>query len=515
MERFLASLKKTPLGEGIVHHQIIPARPAQFDRLSFPLPGMLSQALEQKGLHRFYSHQVEALEAIHQGRHTIVATPTASGKTLIYFLACLEQLLVDPASKALFLFPIKALEQDQRKAMEEWASLFTAGPQGLSAIYDGDTSPSDRKKIRQKPPPIVISNPDMLHLGLLPFHETWKEFFKNLRWVVIDEAHTYKGILGSHVVQIIRRLRRICGLYGSDPRFILCSATIARPDHFSQALTGMPFQVVESNGFPSPAKHFLFINPDISPAVVASRLFSHCLAKGKKSILFTQGRRQTELIHRWVEQMAPALKGRISSYRAGFLPEERRVIERKLSSGELLGVISTSALELGIDIGSLDVCILVGYPGSIINTWQRGGRVGRSQQESVIFFVAQPDALDQYFIRHPENFFERGFETAVVDPNNSPILKAHLVCAAAELPLAVNDPYFDRERCAAEIKDLEKEGKLLLSAKGGHWISTRKNPHRDVNIRSVGESFTILLGKKGKVIGTLDRLRAFRECHPG
>ena len=292
----------------------------------------------------------------------------------------------------------------------------------------------------------MISNPDMLHLGILPFHETWKEFFKNLRWVVIDEAHIYKGILGSHVVQIIRRLRRICRLYGSDPRFILCSATIAQPDHFSQALTGMPFQVVESNGFPSPAKHFLFMNPDISAAVVASRLFTHCLSKGKKTILFTQGRRQTELIHMWVEQMAPALKGRISSYRAGFLPEERRIIERKLSSGELLGVISTSALEMGIDIGSLDVCLLVGYPGSVINTWQRGGRVGRSQQESAIFLMAQPDALDQYFIRHPEDFFERSFETAVVDPDNSPILKAHLTCAAAEFPLSPEDPFLPGSR---------------------------------------------------------------------
>ena len=338
--------------------------------------------------------------------------------------------------------------------------------------------------------------------GPLPFHEQWKEFFKNLKQVVIDEANTYKGILGSHLVQIIRRLHRICRLYGSDPQFILCSATIAQPGVFSRSLIGVPFQVVQDSGFPSPGKHFLFINPDSSLAVAAARLFSYCLSQGKKTILFTQGRRQTELIHKWVSQMAPAYREKISSYRAGFLPEERRVIERKLAGGELLGVISTSALELGIDIGSLDVCILVGYPGSIINTWQRGGRVGRSQQESVIFFVAQPDALDQYFIRHPNNFFERGFETAVVDPNNSPILKAHLVCAAAELPLAVNDPFFDRDRCAAEIKDLEKDGKLLLSAKGDQWISTRKNPHREVNIRSVGESFTILLGKKGKVIGT-------------
>ena len=515
MERFLSRLKKTPAGEGIVYHQVLPAQPPRWGTLSFPLPEVLAEGLRQKGLPRFYSHQVEALEALARGEQVIIATPTASGKTLIYALAGLRGLLADPAAKSLFLFPIKALEQDQRKAMEEWAAVFPQFPKGLSAIYDGDTPPSKRKQLRQAPPPILITNPDMIHLALLPFHEQWKEFFKNLKQVVIDEAHTYKGILGSHLVQIIRRLHRICRLYGSAPQFILCSATIAQPEVFSRSLIGVPFQVVQDSGFPAPGKHFLFINPDSSPAVAAARLFSYCLSQGKKTILFTQGRRQTELIHKWVSQMAPAYREKISSYRAGFLPEERRDIERKLAGGELLGVISTSALELGIDIGSLDVCILVGYPGSIINTWQRGGRVGRSQQESVIFFVAQPDALDQYFIRHPNNFFERGFETAVVDPNNSPILKAHLVCAAAELPLAVNDPFFDRERCAAEIKDLEKEGKLLLSAQGDQWISTRKNPHREVNIRSVGESFTILLGKKGKVIGTLDRLRAFRECHPG
>ena len=515
MEQFLKRLRKTPAGEGIVYHQILPAQPPRWGTLSFPLPEVLAEALRQKGLPRFYSHQVEALEASARGEQVIIATPTASGKTLIYALAALRSLLADPAAKSLFLFPIKALEQDQRKAMEEWAPALPQFPKGLSAIYDGDTPPSKRKQIRQAPPPIIISNPDMIHLGLLPFHEQWKVFFKNLKRVVIDEAHSYKGILGSHVVQIIRRLHRICRHYGSDPQFILCSATIAQPEVFSRSLIGVPFQVVQDSGFPAPGKHFLFVNPDASPAVAAARLFSYCLSQGKKTILFTQGRRQTELIHKWAAQMAPAFREKISSYRAGFLPEERRAIERKLAGGELLGVISTSALELGIDIGSLDVCILVGYPGSIINTWQRGGRVGRSQQESAIFFVAQPDALDQYFIRHPHNFFERGFETAVVDPNNSPILKAHLVCAAAELPLAGNDPFFSREVCGREIKELEKDGRLLLSAAGEEWISARKNPHREVNIRSVGESFTILLGKKGKVVGTLDRLRAFRECHPG
>ncbi|MBI4765525.1 MAG: DEAD/DEAH box helicase [Deltaproteobacteria bacterium] len=499
----------------ICFHQRIPARPSRWGRPLVPFPESIQKALDDKGITRLYSHQVEALEKIQTGQPVIISTPTASGKSLIYVLASLLHLIQDPCSKALYLFPIKALEQDQRKIIEDWTACLPFSRKSISAIYDGDTPVSQRKKIRQDPPPILISNPDMLHMGILPYHEQWKEFFKNLKLVVIDEAHVYKGILGSHVVQIIRRLRRICRLYQSDPQFVLCSATIAHPELFSESLTGLSFQTVQKSGFPSPAKHFLFLNPDISASVVGARLFTYCLSKGKKTILFTRGRRVTELIHMWVEQMAPALKGKISSYRAGFLPAERRIIEQRLASGELLGVISTSALEMGIDIGSLDVCLLVGYPGSVINTWQRGGRVGRSSRESAIILIAQPDALDQYFIRHPEDFFERSFETAVVDPDNSPILKAHLTCAAAEFPLSPEDPYLEPSRHLREVRELEREGRLLLTARGEEWVSARKHPHREVNIRSIGEAFTILKGEKGAVVGTLDRLRAFRECHPG
>lgn len=499
----------------ICYHQRIEARPPQWGQLERPLPELIQKALIQKGITRLYSHQVEAFEKIRKGNQVIISTPTASGKSLIFNMATVLNLIQDPTSKALYLFPIKALEQDQRKIIEEWNPVLPFSAKPLSAIYDGDTPVSQRKKNRQTPPPVLISNPDMLHMGILSYHEQWKTFFQNLKLIVLDEAHVYKGILGSHLVQVIRRLKRICRLYGSNPQFVLCSATISQPEIFSEHLIGLHFEVVQESGFPSPAKHFLFLNPDISPAVVGARLFTYCLSKGKKTILFTQGRRMTELIHMWVEQMAPAYKGKISSYRAGFLAEERRIIEQRLASGDLLGVISTSALEMGIDIGSLDVCLLVGYPGSIINTWQRGGRVGRSQRESAIIFIAQPDALDQYFIRHPEDFFDRSFETAVVDPENSPILKAHLTCAAAEFPLSREDPYFEPSRHGKEIEALEKEGRLLLTARGEEWVSSRKHPHREVNIRSIGEAFTILTGAKGGVVGTLDRLRAFRECHPG
>ena len=499
----------------VCFHQRIPAHPSSWGRPKDPFPEPVQQALNAKGIKGLYAHQVEALEKIKTGEPVIISTPTASGKSLIYVLASLLHLIQDPGSKALYLFPIKALEQDQRKILEEWKPYLPFSGKSLSAIYDGDTPVSQRKKIRQDPPPVLISNPDMLHMSILPYHEQWKDFFKGLKIVVIDEAHVYKGILGSHLVQIIRRLRRICRLYQSNPQFVLSSATIAHPELFSESLTGLPFQVVQESGFPSPAKHFLFMNPDISASVVGARLFTYCLSQGKKTILFTRGRRVTELIHMWVEQMAPALKGKISSYRAGFLAEERRIIEQRLASGDLLGVISTSALEMGIDIGSLDVCLLVGYPGSVINTWQRGGRVGRSRRESAIILIAQPDALDQYFIRHPEDFFGRSFETAVVDPDNSHILKAHLTCAAAEIPLSPDDSFLQPSRHLREIRELEKEGRLLLTARGEEWISTKKHPHREVNIRSIGEAFTILKEEKGGVIGTLDRLRAFRECHPG
>jgi DEAD/DEAH box helicase domain-containing protein len=515
VESFLEKLKKIPLGETICFHQRIPAQPSRWGSPKVPFPELIQRALEEQGITRLYSHQVEALEKIQKGEQVIISTPTASGKSLIYVLASLLHLIKEPSSKALYLFPIKALEQDQRKILEEWTPYLPFPTKPFSAIYDGDTPVSQRKKIRQTPPAILISNPDMLHMGILSYHEQWKDFFQNLKLVVLDEAHVYKGILGSHLVQVIRRLRRICHLYQSDPQFILCSATIAQPDIFSESLTGLSFQVVQGSGFPSPAKHFLFLNPEISPAVVGARLFSYCLSKGKKTILFTQGRRITELIHMWVEQMTPTLKGKISSYRAGFLPEERRIIEKRLASGELLGVISTSALEMGIDIGSLDVCLLVGYPGSVINTWQRGGRVGRSQRESAIILIAQADALDQYFIRHPEDFFDRSFETAVLDPDNSPIYKAHLTCAASECPLSPKDPFLHPSEHLREVRELEKEGRLLLTARGEEWVSAKRRPHREVNIRSIGEAFTILTGKKGGVVGTLDRLRAFRECHPG
>jgi len=513
--RFLDRLKSsTEFGRLIVWHEEIPPRPETSAQLARPLPPELARVLKNMGIERLYSHQVQALDLIRRGKHVVTATPTASGKSMVYNLPVFEAALKDPQSKALYLFPLKALEQDQLKVLNNMNDLLDKA-EIEACVYDGDTSPYRRKKIRENPPQILITNPDMLHLSFLAFHDTWAELWSNLKYVVIDEIHTYRGIFGSHLAQIIKRLRRILDHYGASPVFILSSATIGNPAEFGRALTGLECEPVTESGAPTAGKHFLLINPETNTAVTTARIFTRALQDGLRTIAFTQSRRLTELMHRWAIQMAPTLKKKMSSYRAGFLPAERREIEAKLNSGELLGVITTSALELGLDIGALEVCLLVGYPGSIIRTWQRSGRVGRSDRESAVLLLAQPDALDQYFIHHPQDFFSRGFEPAVLDPDNEPISLAHLPCAAAELPLAKNDPYFRPHERGELMAQACREGRLLLSGDGRQYFSPRKRPHREVNIRTAGEGFTILDEESGQVIGGLDAHRVFSECHPG
>ena len=355
----------------------------------------------------------------------------------------------------------------------------------------------------------------MVHLSLLPFHTQWEGLFHHLRFVVIDELHTYKGIFGSHLAQVIRRLGRVCDFYGSRPQYIACSATIANPRNFAEKLTGLPFESIEESGAPRAGRHFLFLNPTASPYTLAAKLFIDCLDAGFRTLVFTQARKITELLHAWILKDRPQLKNRVSSYRAGFLPEERREIEAKLVSGEMWGVISTSALELGIDIGGLDVCILVGYPGTVAATWQRGGRVGRADRESLVALLAQPDALDQYFMRHPEDFFSRGFESAVVDPDNPVVVAKHLVCAGAEVPLRTDETLFPLPKYASILDQLVAEGELLKSASGKEWFSHRLQPHRFVDIRSAGEGYTIFEEGTKRVIGQIGTPRVYSECHPG
>ena len=499
----------------VVYHQPFPPQKARFAPLPTDFPPALARALERMGIRQLYSHQVEAVEKVRRGKNVVIATPTASGKTLTYNLPVVEKLLPSPEGKALYLFPLKALEQDQRKAFQEFVQPLQQPIPLRAEIYDGDTSSYRRRKIRESLPPVLISNPDMVHLSLLPFHAQWEGFFRNLKFVVIDELHTYKGIFGSHLTQVLRRLERVGDFYGAAPQIIACSATIANPQAFAEKLTGLPFEAVTESGAPRSGRHFLFLNPNTSPYTLAAKLFLDCIDAGFRTLAFTQARKITELLHAWVLKDRPDLRGRVSSYRAGFLPEERREIEGRLVSGELMGVISTSALELGIDIGGLDVCILVGYPGTIAATWQRGGRVGRADRESLVALIAQPDALDQYFMHHPEDFFGRGFESAVVDPDNSVVVSRHLVCACAEIPLRTDESIIPLQNYAPLLDQLVSDGELLKSASGREWFSHRLNPHRLVDIRSAGEGFTIFEEETKRLIGQIGVPRVYSEGHPG
>jgi DEAD/DEAH box helicase domain-containing protein len=363
---------------------------------------------------------------------------------------------------------------------------------------------------------VLISNPDMLHLGFLPFHDAWIEFFKNLRYVVIDEVHTYRGIFGSHMAQVLRRLRRVCAHYGSNPQFLMLSATIAEPAEFIKNLSSFEVELITESGAPRSGRHYLFLNPPAGAATTASQIFSQAIRQNLSTICFTQGRKLTELIHLWALRQVPELRRYISSYRAGFLPEERREIEAKLASGKMRGVISTSALEMGIDIGGLDVCILVGYPGTMVTALQRMGRVGRQDRDSLVVLVAQPDALDQYFMKHPAEFFGRPVEAAIVDPDNPYVVAAHLPCAAQELPLdQEGETVFDMAAYEPLITQLFRGGHLLQSASGKAWFARARFPQKEVNIRGLGASFAIFQVGKKRPLGHVDGHRALRECHPG
>ena len=513
MASYLAHLKNRVLGHTVVHEQTIAPHPEKVVENIDHLPDEMERVIAAAGVDRLYSHQAEGIQKILDGQNVVISTPTASGKTLIYNAPVVTSLLRDPDGYALYVFPLKALEQDQRDELQQMLARLEAPIS--AAIYDGDTSQHHRKKIRADPPHILITTPDMLHASILAFHEQWTRFFARLRYVVIDELHTYSGIFGSHVLHLFRRCNRICAANGSNPVFVASSATIGNPEHLASQILNRPFHVIADNGAPSQAKHFLFLNPSESANTLAANLLRLSVMKQFRTIVFTRARVITELIYRWATQNHHDLRRLISSYRSGYLPEERRQIEADLNSGDLVGVVSTSALELGIDIGGLDVCILVGYPGSIVNTWQRAGRVGRSSRESLILLIASRDALDQYFMKHPEHFFGRQVEDAVVDPGNRYILKAHLACAARELPLTVDEPEYQMPGWRECVDELVREGHLLQSADGHSWHAARKQPHRLVNMRTIGESWTIYRRNTKSIIGTVSGRQIYAECYDG
>lgn len=510
---FLDFLKRHVLGHTIVHHETLAARPAQYVSDLGHLPTGVPEILRAAAIPALYTHQAEGISRLVEGKNVAIATPTASGKTLVYNIPVLLKLLSDRQAHALYIFPLKALVQDQ---YDELKTLLTRLPQGLTVdIYDGDTPSHRRRQIRANPPRILITTPDMLHAGLLAFHEAWASFFTHIRYVVIDELHTYSGIFGSHVLHLFRRLNRICAAYGSQPQYITSSATIGNPARLASALVNREFHAVVDSGAPAAPRHFVFLNPSESPNTLAANLLRLSVLRQYRTIVFTRARVITELIYRWATQNHPELRQCISAYRAGYLPEERRQIEQSLNTGALLGVVSTSALELGIDIGGLDVCILVGYPGSIVSTWQRAGRVGRAGRAALILLIASKDALDQFFMKHPRHFFDRAVEDAVVDPANAYILKHHLTCAASEYPLTTVESEYHIPGWHDAIADLVQEGALLQSAAGDAWYAARKKPHRLVNLRTIGESWTITDQRSQQLIGTVSGGQVYAECYDG
>jgi len=513
VERFLRHPDIAPL---LAHHRRLPGRPAEFAEPSEPLPPALVRALACSGIERLYRHQAEALDLARAGRNVLAVTPTASGKTLLFALPVLEAVLEERSCRALFVYPTKALAQDQVASLRRLAAATGGLRPPRFDIYDGDTPETERRRIRSDPPQILVTNPDMLHHGILAHHHAWKPFLEGLRWVVLDELHVYRGVFGTHVHHILFRLRRIAKGLGADFRVLGASATVGNPAEFAELLAGEPFSVVAGSGAPAAARHVVFLNPfGISPYTVAVRVVREIARAGFRTIAFTKARRITELIHTWLLEEAPDLRPRVAAYRAGYLPSERRAIEARLFRGDLLAVLSTSALELGIDVGGLDACVLVGYPGSMTSTWQRIGRAGRKDRDCLVVLIALPDALDQYLVAHPEVFFSEGYERAVLDRWNRIVAAQHLVCAASERPIEAAELERAGPRAAQLAAELEQQGRLHREEAGDRWFSLRRRPHRDVNPRSAGPPYAILEAGTGRLLGSVDGMRVFHECHPG
>jgi DEAD/DEAH box helicase domain-containing protein len=514
----------------IAHIERIPHQGAIFGKLNKPLHPSLQICLESAGISALFSHQVEALNAIFAGKNVIIATPSASGKTLCYHLATLDALVNDKDSRALYIFPTKALAQDQLRSLKQIAQPLSLRSRSETislqamATFDGDTPQDERANIRRHAR-VVLTNPDMLHLGILPNHQSWSKFFRNLKYVVIDETHIYRGVFGSHVANVLRRLRRLCTFYGSHPRFICCSATIANPREHAQNIVGLAFEAVAQDGSPHGEKYFTFWNPPVIDEAKAGRrssnseaalLFKELVQQEIRSLVFTSTRKLTELIYIYTqEQLPPLLKEKISPYRAGYIPEERRRIERQFFDGELLGLVATTALELGINIGDLDATVLTGYPGSIASAWQQAGRSGRSTHSSLSFLVALENPLDQYLMRNPEFFFSKNFDNAIINPDNPYILKPHLLCAAWEKPLETKDDGFFGETTAL-LAELEQEGKLRSRQGRWHLAPSVSYPAQDTSIRSTsGHNYAVIDGQDGQLLETVEDSVAFFQVHPG
>ena len=517
-ESFAAALSavRGRLGERLVAERRLAPEPARLADLDPPPPQAIVTALAGQGIERLWSHQVEAITAARAGRNVLVTTATASGKSLVFQLPVLEEAFAGGSGRAIFLFPLKALGQDQRGKLLTLSQAAGLGADDFTCeIYDGDTPAAKRAVIRRRPPQVLVTNPDMLHLGILSHPGNWHELLSNLKWIVLDELHVYRGLFGAHFHHVLQRLLRLARAHGANPAIIASSATAQNAREFAELLAAEPFVQVSGSGAPREARRIFLVRAEASPYTVALDILTTLVEAGQKTIAFTKARRITELLYGWLQRKDRVLARRVACYRAGFLPEERREIEGKLVSGELDAVISTSALELGIDIGGLDACLLVGFPGSMMATWQRSGRVGRRGRESLTVLVALPDALDQYLLDHPDELLARPCEPLLFDPENEPVARVHLECAAAENPLSRVDDARYLERHAAVVGDLLRDGTLAEARDGGGLVARRRRPQRDVNLRGTGATFILVDRTRGNTIGTLDGARVMSEGHPG
>ena len=519
----------------VVAWERIPPRPARYAALPESVDPRLAAALRDRGIGQLYSHQAEALAAIDRRENVVVATATASGKSLVYTLPVLSRLAADPAARALYLFPTKALAHDQEA---ETAALIAAARLPVAVhTYDGDTPRGKRSSIRGSGG-VLITNPDMLHAGILPFHPNWRSLFGRLEFVVIDEIHTYRGVFGSHVANVLRRLQRLCRFYGSDPRFICASATIANPREHAERLIERPFTLVgeSSNGAPQGRKDFILYNPPIideelglraSTVLAAKDAAVTFLAQDVQTIVFARARQTVELLLGYLRdelaysgRMEPSARGAlppVMGYRGGYLPLERRAIEAGLRDGAVRGVVATNALELGIDIGALDAAVLTGYPGTIAGTWQQVGRAGRRAEQSAAVLVAGNGALDQYLCLHPRFLFGRSPEHALTNPDNLPILTRHLLCAAFELPFAADEAFGGFDPVKPVLDDLARMGDLHATRDQYHYVGDGA-PSAGVSLRTGGDDTVVIQdtgGDQPAVIGQIDLAGAAMMVHEG
>jgi DEAD/DEAH box helicase domain-containing protein len=518
---FLEHIKKHPeFISQIEHKRLLESTPATFGIPAHDISSELRERLQRSGIGALYSHQAKAFDLAKEGNNVLVVSGTASGKSLCYNLPVFEEMLSNKKARALYLFPTKALAQDQLRALQQF------GFPGFVSTYDGDTPREQRSAIKRQAQ-AILTNPDMLHCGILPYHKQWATFLLNLKYVVIDEVHVLRGVFGSNVAQVIQRLRRICRHYGGNPQFLMASATIANPKELAERLTGLDVDVVADDGAPRGRKTWIFWNPPFIDEEQSKRksgnwetawLLGELSKEHFRTIAFSKSRKTAEVVLNHVKRYLddrPDIAAQIASYRAGYLPVQRREIEARLFGGDLLGVSTTNALELGIDVGALDAAIMNGFPGTISSAWQQAGRAGRAVGESLAVLIAGDDPLDQYYVNHPEYFFGRNFEDAVIDLENRKILSKHLCCASYELPLNAGDRTYFGDSLEEAVGELQQKG-MFKERKNNWYLAAPGFPAAETNIRSASQSvYEIVEEDTGQLLGTSEGSRAFFEIYPG